>query len=357
MRDKIKNHKGIFTAVLILLLLLIGVVTAIIIMNMNNQGPVTSVDHHFEQGQTKATAKSSDTDDPGIKIPGYTTIKIPANQKEVEVVVTNPNENKVYFQVSFLITKTADLTINGDNAEFSIYVANPVPYGDGITSENGSVTNCKITVDNTAYNGTVDVQNTKKIFSASTGLFKIEEGAELTVDTVTFTLPKSSLESDDVSYTLDVHVNPIMNADVSLLLKVSNIAKSTPAPAPTEETNQNMTVTADVEAPAPSYIVTVPSSVAMGTLSAENDNTKTYSVKVEAANMGDGYLDISTAATGKLTSGSNTLAFSNALSNNTGINDNATVTGTLKVNASNVASAAAVNYTGTANFVISYYAA
>ena len=108
MRDKIKNHKGIFTAVLILLLLLVGVVTAIIIMNINNQGPVTSVDHHFEQGQTKETAKSSDTDDPGIKIPGYTTIKIPANQKEVEVVVTNPNENKVYFQVSFLITKTGE---------------------------------------------------------------------------------------------------------------------------------------------------------------------------------------------------------------------------------------------------------
>lgn len=290
-------------------------------------------------------------------MPAYATNEVSDGNYTADVQFMNASNPTSPSMSSPIFAKTADLTINGDNAEFSIYVANPVPYGDGITSENGSVTNCKITVDNTAYNGTVDVQNTKKIFSASTGLFKIEEGAELTVDTVTFTLLKSSLESDDVSYTLDVHVNPIMNADVSLLLKVSNIAKSTPAPAPTEETNQNMTVTADVEAPAPSYIVTVPSSVAMGTLSAENDNTKTYSVKVEAANMGDGYLDISTAATGKLTSGSNTLAFSNALSNNTGINDNATVTGTLKVNASNVASAAAGNYTGTANFVISYYAA
>ena len=44
----------------------------------------------------------------GIKIPGYSSIIINANIKDVAVDLVNPEENKVYFKISFMLTDSKE---------------------------------------------------------------------------------------------------------------------------------------------------------------------------------------------------------------------------------------------------------
>lgn len=94
----------------------------------------------------------------------------------------------------------------------------------------------------------------------------------------------------------------------------------------------------------------------MGTLSASEDNTMAYEVKVEASNLNGGKVEVETGAKGNLTSGENTLAFANDFGTQEAA-ETTTLHGNIKVTAADVAKAAAGNYTGTADFTISYYAA
>lgn len=44
----------------------------------------------------------------GIQIPGYKSITIPAGTKDVSVELMNPEENQVYFQISFYLPDTEE---------------------------------------------------------------------------------------------------------------------------------------------------------------------------------------------------------------------------------------------------------
>ena len=93
----------------------------------------------------------------------------------------------------------------------------------------------------------------------------------------------------------------------------------------------------------------------MGTLSTSEDTTADFDVEVTAEALGNGRVEIKTAASGQLKSGANSLAFTN----NFGTQETsvtATLTGKLTVKATDVQKAASGNYTGTANFTINYYA-
>lgn len=64
-------------------------------------GEVTSFVPEFEEGQTQETEESHT--EKGIKVPGYTVIPVNAGKTDVSIDLFNPEENEVYFQISFLL--------------------------------------------------------------------------------------------------------------------------------------------------------------------------------------------------------------------------------------------------------------
>ena len=130
----------------------------------------------------------------------------------------------------------------------------------------------------------------------------------------------------------------------------------TPEVKPDETRTQAMQLTAEIAAPAPTYKVTIPESVAMGTLSAETDNETAYTVAVTAENLGSGRVEVSAPEAGELHSSEHALAYTNHFGTQaTGVSKE--LQGSFTVTAADVAAAAAGNYTGTADFAIRYFAA
>ena len=152
-----------------------------------------------------------------------------------------------------------------------------------------------------------------------------------------------------------------MNSTQNFFVKVTDLqaAGGSQEPGGDTQNQQNMQITADVQevVSEPEYTVTVPETVSMGTLSADKDTAMEYSLNVDATNL-NGTLTISAPTTGSLTSGENTLAFTNSFGSQSVTEDAAdkTLSGKLTVSGADVAKAAAGNYTGTTTFMISYAA-
>ena len=125
-----KNH--IVIAVIIILLLIIGGI--VLVLNLSSwfggEEPVpttqtTTLEVDPNAGQyngEKPEDKGGDAK--GIKIPGYPSITIPANQTDVTVALLNPEGNPCYF-VFELVLKDTDETL---------YTSKLVPPGQAITS-------------------------------------------------------------------------------------------------------------------------------------------------------------------------------------------------------------------------------
>ncbi len=105
---KEKRKKLLAGAVWVLILLLI--VSGVMFYRTAHKGPVTSYEKdfvpEFEAQQTQQTQEASVTR--GIKIPGYTTIPIAANTKDVDIELYNPEENEVHFQITFVLNETGE---------------------------------------------------------------------------------------------------------------------------------------------------------------------------------------------------------------------------------------------------------
>lgn len=68
---------------------------------------VTSYTPEFETSQTKKESeKNTGNVEAGIQIPGYKTIIVAAGTKDVSVELVNPEENNVYFEISFYLPET-----------------------------------------------------------------------------------------------------------------------------------------------------------------------------------------------------------------------------------------------------------
>ncbi len=93
-----KKNKKVIAVVAILLIVLAGLV---IWKMYAPKGEVTSFQPEFEEGQEQATSEGEV--EAGIKIPGYSVIPVNAGSKEVSIDLTNPEENNVYFQITFLL--------------------------------------------------------------------------------------------------------------------------------------------------------------------------------------------------------------------------------------------------------------
>lgn len=70
---------------------------------------ITNYDAEFEEDQERpdSTDQEGSVAD-GIQIPGYKSITIPAGIKDVSVELMNPEENQVYFQISFYLPDTEE---------------------------------------------------------------------------------------------------------------------------------------------------------------------------------------------------------------------------------------------------------
>ena len=264
----------------------------------------------------------------------------------------NASNPSSYSMCDSIFAHTADVTLTDDAAKVTFYVAYPVPsFSDQGTD--GTIKDVKMNYNETDDEGMLDIATKAvKTFDTAGALFGINAGDELTTEAVTVSLPRAAAESFADGIKTSAYVNVVMNTNTEFVAKITDLTKVV---APTESKTQSAEVTAEVAAAAPTYDVTIPASVAMGTLSAETDNTKEVTVNVTAENLGTGKVEITTAAAGELKSGDNKLAFANSFGTQS-TSESKELTGVITVKAADVQKAAAGNYTGTANFTINYYA-
>ena len=260
----------------------------------------------------------------------------------------------------------AELALTADNAELTFYVAYPIPAFPDLGTD-GTILDVVLTVNDTEYTAESDITTKpEKVFDTTSSLFGITEGESYPTQVLTVDLPRDvvdDLEAGTVA--ASAYVNSVMNSTQNFFVQVTDLqsvggeTEDPDQPEVPAEDTQDMQISADVEeaVSAPNYTVTVPSSVEMGTLSTEADNSLSYTVDVEASNL-NGTLSVSAPGTGNLTSGDNTLAFANSFGtqNVTADTENGQLSGAISVSASDVAKAAAGNYTGTTTFSITYAA-
>ena len=103
---KIMNRKKKIT---ILVVILVLAAAAAGIYWYTRPKEVTNYDDEFEEDQERpdSTDQEGSVAD-GIQIPGYKSITIPAGTKDVSVELMNPEENQVYFQISFYLPDTEE---------------------------------------------------------------------------------------------------------------------------------------------------------------------------------------------------------------------------------------------------------
>ena len=275
-----------------------------------------------------------------------------------EIHFLNANGSGNYSMCDPIFVHEAELALTADNAELTFYVAYPIPSFPDLGTD-GTILDVVLTVDGTGYTAESDITTKpEKVFDTTASLFGITEGESYPTQVLTVDLPRDAvddLETGTVS--ASAYVNSVMNSTQNFLIQVTNIQSvgGTTEPADTKD----MQITADVQevVSEPTYTVTVPGSVELGTLSTEEDNSSPYTVDVAASNL-NGTLSVSAPETGNLTSGDNTLAFANSFGtqNVTADTENGKLSGAISVSASDVAAAAAGNYTGTTTFSITYSA-
>ena len=92
--------------------LIIGIIVIIVfglcIYHFTKPKEVTNFEPQFEESQSRQASEVSDSGgvESGIRIPGYKSITIPSDTTDVSVELVNPDENKVYFEISFYLPDT-----------------------------------------------------------------------------------------------------------------------------------------------------------------------------------------------------------------------------------------------------------
>lgn len=275
-----------------------------------------------------------------------------------EIHFLNANGSGNYSMCDPIVVHEAELALTADNAELTFYVAYPIPAFPDLGTD-GTILDVVLTVDGTGYTAESDITTKpEKVFDTTAGLFGITEGESYPTQVLTVDLPRDAvddLEAGTVS--ASAYVNSVMNSTQNFLIQVTNIQSVGGETEPAD--TKDMQITADVQevVSEPTYTVNVPESIELGTLKTEEDNFSHYTVDVAASNL-NGTLSVSAPETGNLTSGDNTLAFSNSFGTKTVTEDTAgtELSGAISVSASDVAAAAAGNYTGTTTFSITYAA-
>ena len=154
-----KNWKICLVAIVV-----IGIGAAVYFQH--NKGETTSYSAEFEEDQKKPeNEEQKKGTEEGIEIPGYESIEIPAGTKDVKVDLTNPENNHVYFEISFYLEETDetiyksklikpgqhiyDITLEHEmeageyplTIKYATYSAD-----DSLTPKNGADVNCTLVV-------------------------------------------------------------------------------------------------------------------------------------------------------------------------------------------------------------------
>ena len=275
-----------------------------------------------------------------------------------EIHFLNANGTGAASMCDPIFVHEAELALTADNAELTFYVAYPIPSFPDLGTD-GTILDVVLTVDGTEYTAESDITTKpEKVFDTTAGLFGITAGESYPTQVLTVDLPRDAvddLEAGTVS--ASAYVNSVMNSTQNFFIQVTNIQSVGGETEPAD--TKDMQITADVQevVSEPTYTVNVPESIELGTLKTEEDNFSHYTVDVAASNL-NGTLSVSAPETGNLTSGDNTLAFANSFGtqNVTADTENGKLSGAISVSASDVAAAAAGNYTGTTTFSITYSA-
>ena len=275
-----------------------------------------------------------------------------------EIHFLNANGTGAASMCDPIFVHEAELALTADNAELTFYVAYPIPAFPDLGTD-GTILDVVLTVDGTEYTAESDITTKpEKVFDTTATLFGITEGESYPTQVLTVDLPRDAvddLEAGTVS--ASAYVNSVMNSTQNFFIQVTNIQSVGGETEPAD--TKDMQITADVQevVSEPTYTVNVPESIELGTLKTEEDNFSHYTVDVAASNL-NGTLSVSAPETGNLTSGDNTLAFANSFGtqNVTADTENGKLSGAISVSASDVAAAAAGNYTGTTTFSITYSA-
>lgn len=276
-----------------------------------------------------------------------------------EIHFLNANGSGAASMCDPIFVHEAEVTLDADSAELTFYVAYPIPAFPDLGTD-GTILDVVLTVDGTEYEAESDITTKpEKVFDTTSSLFGITEGESYPTQVLTVDLPRDAvddLEAGTVS--ASAYVNSVMNSTQNFFIQVTHL-QAVGGEEDTDADTQDMQITADIEEQIslPSYDVTVPSSVAMGTLSADQNNVMEYKVDVEATGL-NGTVSVTAPATGSLANGDNTLAFANSFGTQTVSEDTAgsQLSGTISISAEAVAAAAAGNYTGTTTFSITYAA-
>ena len=128
------GKKTLIIALIVLLLLIAGAVT--VALNWNNwfgsapDGPSSSQTGDLDIDENAGDwngqplpEKNTQPPAAGIKIPGYPSITLPANQETVNVALLNPEGNPCYFTFELVLKDTGE----------SLYKSKLVPPGKAIT--------------------------------------------------------------------------------------------------------------------------------------------------------------------------------------------------------------------------------
>lgn len=258
-----------------------------------------------------------------------------------------------------LFDQDADVKIKGDTAEIRIYTAFPVPMYASQGAD-GTVKDMVMTLDEAHYKAESDITTKPVRTMDEKGLmFGIKAGAQLTTQILTFSIPVEKLDRLSSNVPVTAFVNVVMKKDMNFRLRLNDLQlveeEKPPQEIPDATTNKSMQLTANVGSPKGSYTVTIPESIALGTLSAEKENVMDYTVEVTAEQLGSGYVEVSTAASGALQCGENALAYTNSFGTQK-TQETTALKGKFTVKAADVQAAAAGSYTGTTDFLIRYFA-
>ena len=129
------SKKTLIIALIVLLLLIAGIVAAALALGARSGGtPVTgpssaqmgNLDIDENAGEWNGQALPDKTDDApavGIKIPGYPSITLPADQQTVNMALLNPEGNPCYFTFELVLKDTGE----------TLYKSKLVPPGQAIT--------------------------------------------------------------------------------------------------------------------------------------------------------------------------------------------------------------------------------
>ena len=279
-----------------------------------------------------------------------------------EIHFLNANGTGAASMCDPIFVHEAEVTLDADSAELTFYVAYPIPSFPDLGTD-GTILDVTFTVNGTEYTAESDTTTKpEKVFDTTSGLFGITEGESYPTQVLTVDLPRDAVDDLEAgTVAASAYVNSVMNSIQNFFVQVTDLQPVGGEETPSEPSadTKDMQITANVEesVSAPDYSVTVPSAVSMGTLSADEDNTMEYTVDLAAANL-NGTVSVTAPGSGSLTSGENTLAFTNSfgIQSVNADTEKTELSGTISIGKDAVSAAKAGNYTGTTTFSITYKA-